>query len=264
MTIISLNCWAGCRFSKLIEFIKQKAETTDVFCFQEMVFGGPGGFVTSYEAKSKLFEEIRTALPGYQGYAYPAPENARIGKEALPEGLTIGMAMFIKKDITVTEQGGIRLYGEDPFQGDLAGISTGSLQYVVVQKGTETFTVGSIHGLFLDRRVPSPSKYDTPERLEQSRRLVEFFGARQGKRVLCGDFNLRPQTESIAIVSKVMRNLIAEYGVTTTRNFEYAQMEEFKDYIADYAFVSPEVILKDFKVLPDIVSDHSALKIIIE
>jgi endonuclease/exonuclease/phosphatase family metal-dependent hydrolase len=53
-----------------------------------------------------------------------------------------------------------------------------------------------------------------------------------------------------------MRNLITEYGVTSTRTSLYTKTEE---RFADYIFVSKDIEVKDFKVLPDVVSDHAAL-----
>ncbi len=76
---------------------------------------------------------------------------------------------------------------------------------------------------------------------------------------MCGEFNLQPKTESIAIIGSGMRDLIKEYGVTTTRNKYYADMEKYRDYIADYVFVSPNVRVADFKVLDNEVSDHFPL-----
>ncbi len=52
-----------------------------------------------------------------------------------------------------------------------------------------------------------------------------------------------------------LRNLIKEYGITSTRTSFYTKPEKF----ADYMLVSPGVEVKDFKVLPDEVSDHSPL-----
>ena len=52
-----------------------------------------------------------------------------------------------------------------------------------------------------------------------------------------------------------MRNLIAEFGITSTRSSLYTKPLRF----ADYMFVSNGIEVKDFKVLPDEVSDHLAL-----
>ena len=54
-----------------------------------------------------------------------------------------------------------------------------------------------------------------------------------------------------------MRNLIADYHVTSTRSQLYKKDIKFADYI----LTSPGIKVKDFKVLPDEVSDHLALEL---
>ncbi|MCX6712734.1 MAG: endonuclease/exonuclease/phosphatase family protein, partial [Candidatus Vogelbacteria bacterium] len=96
---------------------------------------------------------------------------------------------------------------------------------------------------------------DTLERLEQSRKIKAFMDSVDSPKILCGDFNLLPDTESLKIIEGGLRNLIREYGVTSTRTSFYTKPDKF----ADYVFVSPEIKVVDFKVLPDEVSDHSPL-----
>lgn len=55
-----------------------------------------------------------------------------------------------------------------------------------------------------------------------------------------------------------MRNLIKEYGVTSTRTSHYTKDEKF----ADYAFITQGIKVKDFKVLPDEFSDHTPLSFV--
>lgn len=77
--------------------------------------------------------------------------------------------------------------------------------------------------------------------------------------VLCGDFNLLPDTESIRIIEQArLKNLITENGIVSTRTSHYTRADKFADYI----FVSQQnVEVKSFNVLPDEVSDHSPLVI---
>jgi endonuclease/exonuclease/phosphatase family metal-dependent hydrolase len=72
---------------------------------------------------------------------------------------------------------------------------------------------------------------------------------------LCGDFNLQPETKSLAILEKGMRNLIKEFNIDTTRNYLYDHKEKY----ADYFLVSPEVKILSFKVIDTLVSDHLPL-----
>ncbi|MEK7090454.1 MAG: endonuclease/exonuclease/phosphatase family protein [Patescibacteria group bacterium] len=125
---------------------------------------------------------------------------------------------------------------------------------MILEHKNQRYAVGNIHGLWL-----SGTKDDTPKRIEQARALIDFVGKRSEKTILCGDFNLAPDTKSIAIIGAHLRDLIKEYKVSTTRNRNYADMGKYKDYIADYMFVSRDVNVKNFWVLPNEVSDHLPL-----
>jgi len=73
-----------------------------------------------------------------------------------------------------------------------------------------------------------------------------------------GDFNLLPETESLRIIENGMENLVKDYNVQSTRTSLYTR-HEISGKFADYIFLSPSIKVKDFKVLPDEVSDHTAL-----
>lgn len=112
----------------------------------------------------------------------------------------------------------------------------------------------NFHGLWQD----GTAKKDNPDRIEQSRRILAELESHRGEPVLiCGDFNLLPEGQSLAMLEEGMRNLIKEYGVTSTRSSHYPMTKPSR--FADYILVSPEVDVHDFQVLPDEVSDHLAL-----
>jgi endonuclease/exonuclease/phosphatase family metal-dependent hydrolase len=74
--------------------------------------------------------------------------------------------------------------------------------------------------------------------------------------VLCGDFNLLPDAGSMRIFGAAgLRNLVLEFGVTSTRTSLYPGLERF----ADYVLVSDGIGVRDFRVLLDEVSDHAPL-----
>ena len=103
-------------------------------------------------------------------------------------------------------------------------------------------------------------KTDTPERLEQSRRVREVLEKHAGPSLLCGDFNLLPETESVAILDKGMCNLVRDHRVKSTRTPLYRHYENPDEpNFADYILTSPDLKVKRFQVLPDIVSDHAPL-----
>jgi endonuclease/exonuclease/phosphatase family metal-dependent hydrolase len=75
------------------------------------------------------------------------------------------------------------------------------------------------------------------------------------RKILCGDFNLKPDTQSLKIIADGMHNLIDAYKVSSTRTSYYPKEEKF----ADYVFTSPDITVKHFSVLKDEISDHAPL-----
>ncbi len=126
-----------------------------------------------------------------------------------------------------------------------------NLQYVSVLYNREKYLISNFHGLW-----NAVDKLDSDDRIQQSQKIKDFIGKRKEQhKIIMGDFNLAPATKSIGMLECDMRNLIKEYEIKSTRTSFYTKSEKF----ADYAFVSPEINVKDFKVLPEEVSDHSAL-----
>src|SRR5438270_3748045 len=72
-----------------------------------------------------------------------------------------------------------------------------------------------------------------------------------GAKILCGDLNLLPTTQSLALLEQGMRNLVKAYGITSKRSRFYEGPERF----ADYVLVSKEVQIKEFHILDEEVSD---------
>ena len=114
------------------------------------------------------------------------------------------------------------------------------------------YSILNVHGLWSGK-----GKKDSPERLLQSQRIRHFMDSINTPKILCGDFNLRPDTESMAIIEKGMNNLITSNDIRSTRTRFYTKQEQFADYI----LTSPEIIVNEFTVLKDEVSDHAPLLI---
>ena len=108
----------------------------------------------------------------------------------------------------------------------------------------------NVHGLWNGR-----GKTDTEDRLSQSSKIKEFMSTVAARKILCGDFNLKPDTQSLKMLSEDMQNLIEMHQVTSTRTSFYPKAERFADYI----FTSKDVSVNHFEVLKDEVSDHAPL-----
>ncbi|OGW64723.1 MAG: hypothetical protein A3J72_00450 [Nitrospirae bacterium RIFCSPHIGHO2_02_FULL_40_19] len=157
---------------------------------------------------------------------------------------TIGQAIFVRKNLSVTDRGG--LHTHFPVTNH-----SGIFQYVKIKPGVDEFIIGNIHGLWLPT-----GKLDNPERIKQSEMTRDLYNNYAGKKIICGDFNLRPETESIAIFNKDFKNLIKDFGIKSTRSSLYKDAEKYKDFISDYVFVSRDVNVMNFKTIDAFVSDH--------
>lgn len=226
LKILSLNAWYGEMLSEISDYIESKKDSVSVFCFQE------------------AGEEFRAAADqllanDFTGYYSQKPSD---------DGSFYFMATYVRKGIVVDGIG-------DPLkETDGTGASLAcSLQIAPDQR----LLITSVHG------APRPGdKLDTPERIRQSEKLIDFGQAYDGYSVLIGDFNLMPNTEAIdRLEAGGYRNLISEFDIPTTRNdMAWSKYPDNKQLYADYAFILGDDGLEyDFAVENIVVSDHLPL-----
>ncbi len=219
-----------------------KYKDVDIFCLQEIYKSALGSQQhPEYQVELELFERIQEVLrESHEGYFQPS---------ATPR---YGIAMFVRKTIPVLEEGAVFIYENKEWrEGSERGNHSRNLQYVRIQVNGHPLFLAHAHGLWRQ----GTNKMDLPERIEQSNRIVDFLARFNEPKVLAGDFNLNPGTQSISILERGMKNLIKEHSISSTRTSFYKKEGKFADYI----FVSPGVQVAAFKILPDEVSDHAAL-----
>jgi endonuclease/exonuclease/phosphatase family metal-dependent hydrolase len=239
--IISLNIWQGKLLDPLMSFIKREAPQTDIFCFQEMIS-------SLKDSSLDIFSVIKKELPDFQGFF----ESVQDGGDGRPED-EFGLALFIRKADPVDKEGDFFVYRtRNAMVGNDQMTFGRNFQFVQFPKNGKEYTVVNFHGL-ADRN----GREDSDERIDQSNKLKEFLAAVTGLKIVCGDFNLTINTKSLAIIDEGMRNLIKEFGITSTRNHYFPYPDKFCDYI----LIDKDVKLKGFAVLDDEISDHLALRL---
>lgn len=248
MKLITLNLWGGVVYEPLREFIISYASETDVFCFQEMLFGSHPQGTPVARARENLFAEISLLLPEFTAYKHISSTKHF---EHEPIEFAGGQTIFVRNGIKVKDNGGFCCYNEIPHNTDFGGKITGNLQWIDLEVNDEVITIANLHGLW----QKDTKKVDTPERLVQSKKIKDFLAVKNGKKIICGDFNLLPDGKSIEILEQGMKNLIKEYDIQSTRSKFYQNGPRFADYI----LISPDIKILDFKVLQDDVSDHLPL-----
>jgi len=250
MKLVSLNIWGGQIFEPLLNFIKNQSASTDIFCFQE-VFSTPTDRQWAGTARLDIYQQIKNLLVDFQDFSAPAQDNIIFGG-SVDFPVSFGLAMFVKKAITVETHGDIFVFRDRNSREKEDHRTIGkNLEFITFNNNQTKFAVFNLHGLWNDQ-----GKTDTADRLEQSRKIKDFLQKfTDYKIILCGDFNLLPDTASLKILETNLINLVKKHKINSTRSSLYSKPNKF----ANYALVSPDLKIKNFAVLPDEVSDHLAL-----
>jgi endonuclease/exonuclease/phosphatase family metal-dependent hydrolase len=193
------------------------------------------------ERVADLYERLARQLRGFKGYL--TKPYTSFGER---------LALFARDSIKIDDYGDRVLCHQREVVVDEKRFSVGSrLQWVRFHDHNKSFTVANTHGMWFPN-----GKDDSPERLTQSENIVKFVTDREGAKIICGDFNLLPQTRCINMLEQNLKNLIRDYAITSTRSSHYSPK---KERFADYIFTSADVKVIDFRVLEDEVSDHLPL-----
>ena len=239
MKLITLNIWGGHVHRPLIEFFNQHRDV-DVFCLQE-VYHQAKETISAEDRWHHLdiFAEIAEALPEHQGYFCP-----------IVNGI-YGLAAFVKKSVNVIDEGSVPIHDNPDYPGR-GPTHPRILQWLKLTAQEKQYVICNIHGLWNGQ-----GKGDSPARLLQSERICDFTSSIDVPTLLCGDFNLLPDTESIRRLEVGMTNLITQHDITSTRTELYDKPIGY----ADYVLTPPDINVNHFEVLADVVSDHAPLLI---
>jgi endonuclease/exonuclease/phosphatase family metal-dependent hydrolase len=248
MKLISLNTWSGRGGNKALLDFFRKHNDVDIFCLQEVWEGGEDyapKWSTGIDAiDTKLVTNISHVLKDYNCFFRPHYMD------------WYGLAIYAKKSLNIQEEGDIFVFKdrEDAFKDDEGGTAINharNLQYLNIETPKGLRTIANFHGLW-----NAKNKEDNEERFAQADNVSNFLKGVKNPHVLCGDFNLLPESKTFKQLEALgMKNLIKEFGVTSTRSSHYKKPVRF----ADYTLVSNGIKVNDFKVLPDEVSDHLAM-----
>ncbi len=239
MKLVALNAWQGRLHEPLMAFFKNN-QNIDIFCLQEIYHNAPKPLVEDKGDRLNLLSEIASLLPDHNSYFKPHVFDY------------FGIAIFVNKKIKIAEEGDLFVFKErkDALQ-DFKVSHARNLQFITIETNKGKRTILNFHGLWNGQ-----SKEDTEERIAQADNISKYVKTIDNPYVFCGDFNLLPENKSLKMIEDLgMRNLIKEYGISSTRSSHYKKPDKF----ADYTLVSDGIKVNEFKVLPDEISDHLAM-----
>lgn len=216
-------------------------ETLDIdfACMQEAVEyeGRPAGLASSYE---KVGNSLR--LP----HQFFSPlTSMKLGSK----NITFGNVTY--SNVPFSETSTIFTKGEykDNFDFDADDYNVRAFQHSLIEIDGKKLHLLNHHGHHIDAH-----KLGDAETMRQVQQIADFIKTLDGGVILCGDFNLSPESQSIQHLDGLLRNLSVEKSLKTTRS-----RLTYKNEVCDYIFVNEHIEVKDFSMDETIVSDHNAL-----
>ncbi|MEO0937671.1 MAG: endonuclease/exonuclease/phosphatase family protein [Pseudomonadota bacterium] len=259
MRVLCLNCWGGTLADALLDYIASTG--ADVLCLQEVIHtpSAPAQVLTYRDAfrtlpqRARLLDELSAVLPDHHVTFCPTARGPLWhGDTAYPS--LWGIATFTRKSLPVIAQTSRFVhgaFGEDGFGDEPRSRTAHALRLWAGRP----ITIAHMHGL----RAPA-GKGDTPARAAQADRfiaLVQNVAAPGDSLILCGDFNVRPDSETITKLRALgLTERVTADGHKTTRTAHYTKPEPY----ADYMFVSKDLKDAPFQVITNPEpSDHTPL-----
>lgn len=237
MKLISLNVWQG----RLGRVLLKHLETYDVdfACTQEAVsyVGQSGGLVSTYQ-------KIGNSLKLDQQYF-----SALISMPLGNKNIELGNAIY--SNIPFLETNNIFTRGayKENFDFNVDDYNVRAFQHGIVEVDNKKLNILNYHGHHIDAH-----KLGDEETMRQVVQIADYIKELDGAVILCGDFNLAPDSESIKYLDGILHNLSIEYALKTTRsNLTY------KNEVCDYIFANDDIVVNDFSMDETIISDHNAL-----
>ena len=262
MKVMSLNGWGGTLGDELLAYLA--AADPDMLCLQEVVSTpASSAEVLTYRdgdhilpQRANLFREVAEALPDHVALFCPAAQGVlHDGDRAVPSQW--GLATFVRRasPIIGQAQGFVHKAFSPNGYGDHPRSRVAHIVRLWDFARDRAVTIGHMHGL-----RDLAGKHDTPARRAQAERLAALFSslAEPGDaQILCGDFNVEPDSETFAILGRLgLRDLVTARGFPGTRSSHYTKPGRF----ADYMLVNTTLADAPFDVVtaPE-VSDHCPL-----
>jgi len=262
MQIMCLNGWGGKLHDILLTYVA--ATGPDVLCLQEVVHtpDTDKDWLTYRDGdhvlpqRANFFRDVCEALPDHVATFCPAAQGVLWdGDTAIPSQW--GLASFVHKShpVIAQAQGFVHKAFSPVGYGDHPRSRSAHAFRLYDYTRKRAVSIAHMHGL-----RDLKGKGDTPERAVQARRFLALSQqvAEPGDvMVMCGDFNVEPQSETLEILRRAgMHELVTAGGFDGTRNTHYKKPGKF----ADFMLINPLSALREFDVVRDPeVSDHCPL-----
>src|SRR4051812_11704151 len=103
LRIVSLNLWGGQALGPLLDFVREQAAGTDLFCFQEML-DGPELVPLACGFRTTLFRETARLLPDFAGVFDPVVAWDQPTEDGRTIRVPFGLATFARRSLPILDR----------------------------------------------------------------------------------------------------------------------------------------------------------------
>jgi endonuclease/exonuclease/phosphatase family metal-dependent hydrolase len=258
MKIISFNISIAIDNARAVaEYLKK--QDADIVCLQEVMRPLESGVLPMYRSSETIVESLKKIYPYYffapewvaDMFYEPAGKPNRIFGGMAEQGklilskypITHGYNYFYNKNYEFDRE------RRDFYQGNDHGRA---LQIANIDIAGKIIQIANIHGTY------TKDKKDTERTMKQSEFVLEKMKINKLPAIILGDFNLLPDTRSIALVNNEYKNLIDIFKIKQTRSDKDSEFTSKRNVI-DYVFADHAFDLKNLKIEENQISDHYPL-----
>ncbi len=243
---ITLNLWlGGVLFDAILDFLKK--EKPDILVCQE-VYNGKD---KNLEKKYRSFETIKKEL-GFSAASFALAfydNRDKIGK------IENGNAIFSKFPIIAEKTAFFDMPFDENYirkDGDDSTLLQRNMQLATLLADKAKLNIFNIQGIwgFMDGG-------DNERRLKMGKTIVEEIKNKENV-ILAGDFNLNPDTKTVAGIEKYLKNVFKD-ELTTSFNMKRKEIPGYAKAVADMVFVSSNIKILEHHCPQVDISDHLPL-----
>lgn len=245
-TVVTLNIWNGGRLlDQAVEFLQEQA--AELMFLQEVYHGQDPLF----EARFRTVSLLQAAFPKYHAQFAPLYLDTRAQEGPIEEGQLILSRWPLSENQGIFFDIPFGEYNQDTHP-DFSHFPA-MVQVATAQIDGQPIKLLNVHG-----PVNYDGTADTDRRLRMRDVLLAEIDTDQPV-ILAGDFNVRPETQTIRSLAQVLTPVFAEGGLTSSFNMQRKTNPGFATAAVDNIMVS-----EHFKIVsrecPNVdISDHLPL-----
>lgn len=249
--IVSLNLWNGGKlFGAARDFLL--AQQADIYFLQE-AYNGRG---IEAEERFRTVELLEQAFPDHQSFFAPAYLDVREKEGKIDDGnlLLSRWSLLDQKNVFIDH--GYAEFSQDNTT-DFSTFPAGFQQAEVEWEG-QRVRLFNVHG---------PVNLNGTEDSERRLKLRDMLLAASGPpAIIAGDFNVRPQTQTIKGLEAQFVNVFKDELSTTfnVRRKDLVAFPGYADSVVDMVFASPELQVVKHECPQVDISDHLPLVVELE